>query len=146
MYTNLTSKNYCFFLLDPSQCNGFTRGYNKLIIYPVPLDKVKVFSNLLLNNRFTIASIEYDLSKFNLTSFSLASFYTYFKYIDFSRLFLKINLHNADSTKEYYLNINNYEFIELLNSTTVQNNNILVNETTIFFNTKNYKDYSLIFN
>lgn len=142
MQNDFIIKNYCFFILS-------RKNYlpNKFIIYPVPLDKINVFKNLLLKQRIDFV-IEFDIFKFDLTKFSLDTFYFYTKYIYLSNLYLKVLDHSIQDSldKEYFLNITNKEFINLLNNITINNNNIFVNKTEIAFSSSNYKDYSLIFN
>ncbi len=142
MQNDLIIKNYCFFILS--------RRYsplNKFIIYPIPLDKIDVFKTLLLKQNIDFV-IEFDILKFDLTKFSLSTFYFYSKYIYLSDLYLKVLNHSIQdsSNKEYFLNIKNTEFINLLNNITINNNNIFVNKTEIAFSTSSYKDYTLTFN
>lgn len=142
MKNDLIMKNYCFFIL-----HGEYFLSNRCVIYPVPLDKIDVFKILLLKQRIHFV-IEFDILKFDLTKFSLNTFYFYSKYIYLSDLYLKVLDHSIQdsSNKEYFLNIKNTEFINLLNNITINNNNIFVNKTEIAFSSSNYKDYTLTFN
>lgn len=132
---------YCYFIMDFSYYRHDLE--NKFIIYPIPINKINVFRKVLDSQRQAY-TIEYDISKFQLNSFELTRKYKYLSYVPLTQLFLKIKQHSYDFQNEYYLNLPLNDLIDLLNSTTIQHNNININ-TEIIFSTDNYKDYKLNF-
>lgn len=132
---------YCYFIMKFYEYGQHLE--NKFVIYPIPVNKINAFKNVL-DNQNQKYIIEYDISKFQLNNFELIRKYKYLRYVDLTRLFLKIKQQSYDLQNEYYLNLPLNDLIDLLNITTIQYNNININ-TEITFSTNNYKDYKLNF-